>query len=144
MGVLNNAGGSLSLCFDSSAIDSVSWDKSTVECPSGFSPLTSRGDNSPGFVGKVRGGDAGAVEFTVSGRIFRMGGPPPRVRVVSETAVELGLLDSAGRKVWSGNADSNSSVWREIPLQKFGNVGVNYVRVKSGNYEKVVGIVLRP
>jgi len=144
MGVLNNAGGSLSLCFDSSTIDSVSWDKSTVECPSGFSPLTSRGDNSPGFVGKVRGGDAGAVEFTVSGRIFRMGGPPPRVRVVSETAVELGLLDSAGRKVWSGNADSNSSVWREIPLQKFGNVGVNYVRVKSGNYEKVVGIVLRP
>lgn len=144
MGVLSNTGGSLSLCFDSTAIDSVSWDRSTVDCPSGFSPLTQRRDNSPGFVGAARGGAVGEVEFSLSGRIFRTDGPPPRVRVWSASDSELRLLDSAGRRVWVGSATSNSSVWHEIPLQKFGNVGVNYVSVKSGTFEKVVGIVLRP
>lgn len=145
MGILNNTGGTLSLCFDSTAVGSVAWDKSTVECPSGFSPLTLRRDNTPGFVGNTRRGDpADEVEFSLSGRIFRTGGPHPQVRVVSATESEIGLLDSAGRRVWAGKAASNSSVWHEIPLQKFGNVGVNYVSVKSGTFEKVVGIVLRP
>lgn len=144
MGYLNNMQGSLELCFDSTVVDRVSWDKGTVSCPEGFSPLTQSRDNTPGFVSKTGTKAESPFELKLSGRVIRMRGVPLRVRVESAGEVALRLLDSSGREVWKEMLPANSSLWREVPVQSLGRVGVNYVAARLGDYEKVVGIVLRP
>lgn len=144
MGTLSNSGGSLSLCFGSTVVDSVSWDKSTVQCPSGFNPLVERPENTPGFLAKSSSRARFPVEVTVSSRVVRMKGEPLRVRAESDGEVTLRLLDSASREVWREVVSANSSLWYEVPVQKLCRTGVNYVAVESGNFSKVVGIVLRP
>ena len=52
LGFLNNNEGALRLCFRDRNIDSVSWNKSTVACPSGFNPLSGRREFTPGFLPK--------------------------------------------------------------------------------------------
>ena len=144
MGYLNNTGGSLSLCFDSQVVDSVSWDKSTATCPDGFSPMAGSPENTPGFVSKAGKKTEEPFSMELSSRVVRAKGLPLRVRVNSNDDVALRLLDSAGRELWKRVAPANSSVWHEIPVQGRCRRGVNYVAARLGDYEKVVGIVLRP
>ena len=144
MGYLNNTQGSLGLCFDSSVVDSVSWDKNTVACPDGFSPLSGLRDDTPGFVMRTGKKTDQPLEVTLSARVVRMRGVPLRVRVESAGEVALRLLDSSGREVWKDMLPANSTLWREVPVQSLGRIGVNYVAARLGDYEKVVGIVLRP
>lgn len=144
MGYLNNSGGSLSLCFDSLVIDSVSWDKSTATCPDGFSPLAGVPENTPGFVSKTGTRAEEPFSLVLSSRVVRAKGPPLRVRVDARDDVVLRLLDSAGRDVWKAVAPANSSVWHDVPVKDRGRRGVNYVSARLGDFEKVVGIVLRP
>ena len=144
MGYLNNTAGSLSLCFDSSVIDSVSWNKSSATCPDGFSPLAGSPENSPGFVSKTGAKAEEPFSMVLSSRVIRAKGQPLRVRVDASDDVVLRLLDSAGRDLWKGSAPANSSVWHEIPVQGLCRRGVNYVAARLGDYEKVVGRVLRP
>lgn len=144
MGYLNNTGGSLSLCFDSQVVDSVSWDKSTATCPDGFSPLGGSRENSPGFVSKTGAKTEEPFSLTLSSRVVRAKGQPLRVRVDAGDDVVIRLLDSASREVWKGIAPANSSVWHEIPVKDRCRKGVNYVSARLGDFEKVVGIVFRP
>jgi len=144
MGYLNNTSGSLFLCMDSSAIDSVSWDRSTVECPSGFNPRSSRGDDTPGFVRHTADEPRDPFSMVLSNRIVRMEGAPLRVRLEGEGAVQVRLLDSSSREVWRTGVESRLSQWIEVPVQRLGTRGVNYVAARLGDFEKVVGIVLRP
>lgn len=144
MGYLGNTGGSLSLCFDSQVVDSVSWDKSTAVCPDGFSPLAGAPENTPGFVSRTGAKTEAPFSLELSSRVVRAKGQPLRVRVNSNVDVALRLLDSAGRDLWKGVAPANSSVWQELPVQGLCRRGVNYVAARLGDYEKVVGIVLRP
>ena len=144
LGYLNNTGGSLALCYGGQAIDSVTWDKGTAVCPAGFSPLSGSSENSPGFVRKA--GDKTEAPFTVtlSSRVVRARGVPLRVRVEGEGEVQVRLLDSASREVWNAVAQASSPQWIDVPVQRLGSRGVNYVAARQGDYEKVVGIVLRP
>ena len=144
MGYLNNTGGLLSLCFDSLVVDSISWDKSTATCPDGFSPLGGSRENSPGFVSKTGAKTEEPFSLTLSSRVVRAKGRPLRVRVDARDDVVIRLLDSASREVWKEIFPANSSLWREVPVQKVGRRGVNYVAARLGDFEKVVGIVLRP
>lgn len=144
LGYLNNTGGSLALCYGGQVIDSVVWDKGTAVCPAGFSPLSGSSENTPGFVRKA--GDKTEAPFTVtfSSRVVRARGVPLRVRVEGEGEVQVRLLDSASREVWNAVVQASSPQWMDVPVQRLGSRGVNYVAARQGDYEKVVGIVLRP
>ena len=153
MGYLNNTAGSLAICKGDSVIDSVAWDKSTVACPSGFNPRTGRAENTPGFQKTIdsRGSrGAGTVSqkapftFKLSTRVVRVNKTPLRVYVESEQSVVLKLLDSAGREQWNMNVSPYSNAWLNIPLQHLSGIGVAYISLSSGRYEKLVGFLLRP
>ena len=152
MGYLNNTAGSLAICKGDSVIDSVAWDKSTVTCPSGFNPRTGRAENTPGFQKTLdsRGSHGAGTEsrnapftFKLSTRVVRLNKTPLRVYVESEQSVELKLLDSAGREQWKTVVSPYSNAWLNIPLQYLG-IGVAYISLSSGRYEKLVGFLLRP
>lgn len=144
LGYLNNTGGSLALCYGKAVVDSVSWDKNTVACPSGFSPLSGMAEESPGFV--RRGGKKAEAPFvlSLSSRVVRVHGAPLRVRIEGEGNVQIRLLDSASREVWNAVVEAGNPQWVEVPVQRLGTRGVNYVAARQGDFEKVVGIVLRP
>jgi hypothetical protein len=144
IGYLNNTGGSLSLCLGSQVVDSVSWSKGTASCPDGFSPLAGAPENTPGFVPKAGSRAEDPFTMTLSSRVVRTKGTPLRVRVEARDDVALRLLDSAGREIWKGIAPAGSSVWIEVPVRERARKGVNYVAARLGDFEKVVGIVLRP
>jgi hypothetical protein len=74
MGFLNNVSGSVSLCLDSVAVDSVAWTKNTVACPSGFNPLFGRAENTPGY---QRPGGGRRARGTVPVQALFAGGEPP-------------------------------------------------------------------
>ena len=140
MGYLNNTAGSLSICAGDEVVDSVSWDKNTVACPMGFSPFTGRAENTPGFQGQKRA----PFLYKFSSRVYRKGGAPIRVYVESDNPVQLRLLDSAGREQWKRNIPKQSNAWWEIPLTVHSKIGVAYVALSAGNFEKLIGILLRP
>ena len=154
MGYLNNTSGSIAICMGEYVVDSVAWDKSTAACPAGFSPLTGRAENTPGFQGRTGGaargpGGAGAdraepFTFKISSRVLRRGGAPLRVLVESESVVTLRLLDSAGREVFRQAVPARSDAWWNVPLDGVRSIGVAYVSMAVGKYEKLVGILLRP
>lgn len=144
MGYLNNNAGSVSLCQDSLVLDSVSWNRATVVCPEGFSPLSGARDNSPGFVRRAGAKAESPFSLVLSSRVVRVKGLPLMARIEGEGNVQVRLLDSASREVWRTQADALQSQWLEIPVQRLGNRGVNYVVARQGDFEKVVGIVLRP
>lgn len=144
IGYLNNVSGSISLCFNGVVLDSVSWNKGTVDCPAGFSPRLRRSDNSPGFQrssSPSQGEDP--FQFKLSSRVVSKKGQPLRALVTSDNEVKLQLLDSAGRSLWKKNVPPSSSWWN-VPAQEMCSVGVCYVSFAVGSFEKVVGIVLRP
>ena len=152
MGYLNNTAGSLAICKGDSVIDSVAWDKSTVTCPAGFNPRTGRAENTPGFQktldsrgshGSGTGSRNAPFTFKLSTRVVRLNKTPLRVYVESEQSVELKLLDSAGREQWKTVVSPYSNAWLNIPLQYLG-IGVAYISLSSGRYEKLVGFLLRP
>jgi hypothetical protein len=133
-----------------SVIDSVSWDKSTVACPSGFSPLTGRAENTPGFLG---GGNRasvrkkGAIEpvlYKLSSRVVRRNGNPLRIYVESEYAVQLRLLDSAGHEQWKKMVPASSNAWWTVPVVPKLRLGVAFLSISAGDYETRIGILLRP
>ena len=145
IGYLNNTTGSFSLCFGDAVVDSVSWDKFTVDCPSGFNPKTGKAENTPGFLGKHS--EKYAQEpfvYKLSSRVLRKKGEPLRVRVESNQEVMLNLLDSAGQVVWKQKAPAMSNTWWNVPVQEYSGVGAAYIKMSSGSFEKVVGIVVRP
>ena len=150
MGYLNNTAGSIAICMGDSVIDSVSWDKSTVACPSGFSPLTGRAENTPGFLG---GGNRasvrkkGAIEpvlYKLSSRVVRRNGNPLRIYVESEYAVQLRLLDSAGHEQWKKMVPASSNAWWTVPVEPKLRLGVAFLSISAGDYETRIGILLRP
>ena len=160
MGYLNNTAGSIAICKGDSLIDSVAWDKSTVACPSGFNPQTGRAENTPGFqksfecVGQSaqKRGHKGALPqvqtvpftFKLSTRVVRLNKTPLRVYVESEQTVSLKLLDSAGREQWKTDVPPHANAWVNVPLNHLSGIGVAYIALASGRYEKLVGILLRP
>ncbi len=145
IGYLNNTTGSFSLCFGEAVVDSVSWDKFTVDCPLGFNPKTGMAENTPGFQGKHSekyGQDP--FMYKLSTRVLRKRGEPLRVRVECDQEVMLSLLDSTGQMVWKQKAPAMSNTWWNVPVQQYTGVGAAYIRLSSGAFEKVVGIVVRP
>ena len=156
MGYLNNVEGSLRLCFRDNVVDSAFWNKSTVACPSGFNPLTGRRDWTPGFqqknVGAIgarnsglntRSGETPFV-YKLSSRVVSKKGNPLRVRVESENDVTVCLLDSAGRRVWKKVVSAQTNEWTKVPVQENLGIGVGYVALSVGEFEDVVGILVRP
>ena len=167
LGYLNNVEGSLRLCFRNDVIDSVCWNKGTVACPSGFNPLTGKREFTPGYqkkmgkgsefgnaMGSASGGAAvnasenapGKALFTykLSSRVVSKKGAALRIRVESENDVTLALLDSAGRRVWKSVVSAMSNEWVKVPAQEYLGIGVGYVALSVGEYENVVGILVRP
>ena len=160
LGFLNNNEGALRLCFRDRNIDSVSWNKSTVACPSGFNPLSGRREFTPGFLPKSArnvsraGGvnqdafnrDAAKtpVEYKLSSRVISTKGSPLRVRVESEQDVVLSLLDSAGRRVWKSVVPAMANEWVKVPAQEYLGIGAGFVSLSVGDFENVVGILVRP
>jgi hypothetical protein len=165
LGFLNNTEGMLRLCFRDSVIDSVYWKKGMVACPSGFNPLTMRREFTPGYLSKnarnvslTSGANQGAttqgtsnqlsakspVEYKLSSRVISKKGAPLRVLVESEHNVTLSLLDSAGRRVWKSVVSAMSNEWVKIPAQEYLGIGAAYVSLSVGEYEDVVGILVRP
>lgn len=155
LGFLNNTEGTLRLCFRDETIDSVYWNKGTVSCPSGFNPLSMRREFTPGYLpknarnvslaGDANQGTAKApVEYKLSSRVVSKKGAPLRVRVESEHNVTLSLLDSAGRCVWKSVVSAMSYEWVNVPAQEFLGVGAAFVSLSVGEYEDVVGILVRP
>ena len=160
LGFLNNNEGALRLCFRDRNIDSVSWNKSTVACPSGFNPLSGRREFTPGFLPKSArnvsraGGvnqdafnqDAAKtpVEYKLSSRVVSKKGSPLRVRVESEQDVVLSLLDSAGRRVWKSVVPAMANEWVKVPAQEYLGIGAGFVSLSVGDFENVVGILVRP
>ena len=145
LGYLNNTAGDLKLCFDETLVDSVSWSKNTVSCPSGFNPQIGRAENTPGY----QRHDAKQVSeepftYKLSSRVVQKRGGPLRVSVTSEFEVQLLLLDSAGHRVWKSSVPPVTSAWQELPVVEYCKVGVCYVSLSAGSFEKVVGIVVRP
>ena len=151
LGFLNNTEGMLRLCYRDSVIDSVYWKKGTVSCPSGFNPLSMRREFTPGYLSKnARNvslvGDAAKtpVEYKLSSRVVSKKGAPLRVFVESEHNVTLSLLDSAGRRVWKSVVSAMSNEWVKVPVQEYLGIGAAYVSLSVGEYEDVVGILVRP
>lgn len=145
MGYLNNSSGSISLCVGTLVTDSVSWNKKTVACPQGFNPHLSRAENTPGFQ-RASAENPSDEPFTYkfSSRVVRKNGMPLRVQVVSESSVQMMLLDSSGHRVWKLEIPPESRSWMEVPVQGHCKIGVCYVSLSVGDFERVVGIVLRP
>ena len=151
LGFLNNTEGMLRLCYRDSVIDSVCWKKGTVSCPSGFNSLSMRREFTPGYLSKnARNvslvGDAAKtpVEYKLSSRVVSKKGAPLRVLVESEYNVTLSLLDSAGRRVWKSVVSALSNEWVKVPVQEYLGIGAAYVSLSVGEYEDVVGILVRP
>ena len=151
LGFLNNTEGMLRLCYRDSVIDSVYWKKGTVSCPSGFNPLSMRREFTPGYLSKIARnvslvGDAAKtpVEYKLSSRVVSKKGAPLRVLVESEYNVTLLLLDSAGRRVWKSVVSALSNEWVKVPVQEYLGIGAAYVSLSVGEYEDVVGILVRP
>jgi len=151
LGFLNNTEGMLRLCYRDSVIDSVYWKKGTVSCPSGFNSLSMRREFTPGYLSKnARNvslvGDAAKtpVEYKLSSRVVSKKGAPLRVLVESEYNVTLSLLDSAGRRVWKSVVSALSNEWVKVPVQEYLGIGAAYVSLSVGEYEDVVGILVRP
>ena len=126
-------------------MDSAGWEKGTVGCPLGFNPKTGLAENTPGFQGKKteRYGEE-PFTYKFSSRVLRKRGEPLRVKVEGEREVMLSLLDSAGQTVWKQNAPAMSNAWWNVPVQEYVGVGAAYIKMSSGSFEKVVGIVVRP
>ncbi len=159
LGFLNNVEGTLRLCFRNDVVDSVVWKKGEVACPSGFNPLTGRREFTPGYQSKntkkvgaatatnaVSSQDLLNAPFTykLSSRVISKRGKPLRVRVESENDVTVSLLDSAGRRVWKSVVSAMSNGWVNVPVQVYLGIGVGYVTFSAGEYENVVGILVRP
>ena len=159
LGFLNNVEGTLRLCFRNDVVDSVVWKKGEVACPSGFNPLTGRREFTPGYQSKntkkvgaatatnaVSSQDLLNAPFTykLSSRVISKRGKPLRVRVESENDVTVSLLDSAGRRVWKSVVSAMSNGWVNVPVQVYLGVGVGFVAFSAGEYENVVGILVRP
>ena len=104
--------------------------------------------------GTLRGKDESAKDaftegsvpfmYKLSSRVVSKKGTPLRVRVESEYDVSLSLLDSAGRRVWKSVVPSMSNEWVYVPVQENLGIGVGYVALSVGEYENVVGILVRP
>ena len=159
LGFLNNVEGTLRLCFRNDVVDSVVWKKGEVACPSGFNPLTGRREFTPGYQSKntkkvgaatatnaVSSQDLLNAPFTykLSSRVISKRGKPLRVRVESENDVTVSLLDSAGRRVWKSVVSAMSNGWVNVPVQVYLGIGVGFVACSAGEYENVVGILVRP
>jgi hypothetical protein len=145
MGYLNNTSGSISICKGDLVIDSVFWDKNTAKCPAGFNPLTKRSENTPGFQGHS---DKKYVQdpftYKLSSRVVRLRKTPLRVYVESDYPVSLKLLDSSGRAQWKFEIPSQSSAWWNVPVDSIAHVGIVYLTISVGRFEKMVGILVRP
>lgn len=146
MGYLNNTAGSVAICRGETVIDSVAWNKNTAKCPAGFNPQTFDAENTPGFLGhRINSKKIEApFSYKLSSRILRKGKTPLRVYVEGNVPVTLRLLDSAGREQWSRQVPPQSNAWWVVPLEGVSKVGVAYVVLSAGRYEKQIGILLRP
>ena len=145
MGFLNNGAGSISICKGNLVVDSVSWDKNTVQCPAGFNPVTGRSENTPGFQGRSDKKNVQApFTYKLSSRVVRLRKTPLRVYVESDYPVSLKLLDSAGRPQWKSEIPSQSNAWWNIPLDSLTHTGVVYLSLSLGRFEKRIGILVRP
>lgn len=144
-GYLNNTSGTLLLAVDSAVVDSVAWDKNTAKCPSGFNPHTRLAENTPGFQGQASQKVFDTpIRYTLSSRVVRKKGGPLRIRVESESAVSLKLLDSTRRQVWSMVVPPLSASWWDVPAREKISVGVGYISLSVGEYASVVGFIVRP
>lgn len=152
-GYLKNAADSLFLCYGSEVVDSAIWGKATriqTDCPSGFSVLTGRSENSPGFQtpGSLAADTDLPFKVEWNARIFsrKNRAHPLMLRVQSEEDVLVELISGKGDLLWKRTfpKDLGGNVWREVPLIDKGFPGPNFIRVSRQNREKRFGVVLRP
>ncbi len=152
-GYLKNAADSLFLCYGSEKVDSAIWGKNArirTNCPSGFSVLTGRSENSPGFQtpGSLAADTALPFRVEWNARIFsrRNRAHPLMLRVQSEEDVLVELISGKGDLLWKKifPKDLGGNAWREVPLIDKGSPGPNFIRVSRQNHEKRFGVVLRP
>lgn len=145
LGYLNNTAGSLSLCYGDVVLDSVRWDKNTVACPAGFSPLTHRPENTPGFQSPRNNPSVNSpFTYKLLNRVVRKNKSPLWVYVENSTSVSLVLLDSSGHSVWKETVPAGSNTWWKVPANSLLDVGVAYLVLSSGQTENMVGILVRP
>jgi hypothetical protein len=58
--------------------------------------------------------------------------------------VQLRLLDSSGHEEWKTSVPPHSNAWWQVPVAQGAGLGVAYVSLSTGRFEKVLGILLRP
>lgn len=153
MGYLKNSADTVFLCYGSDKIDSVIWGKTAriqSKCPAGFSTLTGRKENSPGFQtpGSTVADTALPFDVEWNARIFhrKKRNRPLLIRIRSEEAALVELISGKGELLWKAtfDADAAGNVWRLVPLLEKGIPGPNFLRISQGSREKRVGLVLRP
>ncbi len=154
-GYLKNASDSLYLCYGERKVDSVAWgkfEKIQARCPAGFSAGTGREENSPGFQtpGSLASDAGGNLPFRVewNARIFSRKNRenPLMIRVESDEEVLVELISGKGSLLWKKTlaADFAGNRWTEVPLLDKGFPGPNFLRISQRNFEKRIGVVLRP
>lgn len=154
-GYLKNASDSLYLCYGERKVDSVAWgkfEKIQTRCPAGFSAGTGREENSPGFQtpGSLASDAGGKLPFRVewNARIFSRKNRenPLMIRVESDEEVLVELISGKGSLLWKKTlaADVAGNRWTEVPLLDKGFPGPNFLRISQRNFEKRIGVVLRP
>lgn len=152
---LKNASDSLYLCYGAQRVDSVFWGKSgriRPHCPEGFSTATGRSENSPGFQtpGSIARDASADVPFRVewNARVFSRGNGenPLMIRVRSDGEFLVELISGKGDLLWKGKfpADAGGNRWVKVPLLEKGFPGPNFLRVSLKNFEKRIGVILRP
>lgn len=153
MGYLKNSADTLYLCYGNDPVDSVFWGKTAriqSKCPYGFSTLTGRRENSPGFQtpGSLAADTALPFDVEWNARIFyrKRRNRPLLIRIRSEEATLVELISGKGELLWKETFDPDVSgnVWRLVPLLEKGIPGPNFLRISQGNREKRIGLVLRP
>ena len=92
----------------------------------------------------TQSGNPAPFTFRLSTRLVRANKTPLRVYVESEFPVALRLLDSAGREQWKTTVAAHSNAWVNVPLDRLVGIGVAYIALASGRYERVVGFLVRP
>ncbi len=169
-GTLKNSGDTLSLCvqnvmsknvenqtiskksilFFSDTILTIFWDKTKNEvCPFGFNPETGARENTPGFQGRKSIQKKNSTPFQLEWNtrvVSKRHTENPQIRffnIWQNAAVRLVLLSENGQKIWEREERVSENAWISIPLLKE-KPGVYFLKCKMGNYEKTLGLVLRP
>lgn len=147
LGALKNAADTLALCLYGDTLDVVRWDKSFQKvCPEGFNPLTAKQENTPGFQNRrvVKEPTSAPFLAEVDSRIAsKKHRKNPRFKISGNTSVRISLLSEKGSLRWETSGKFSENIWYAVPLAEEAP-GLYLLKFRAGNYEKTIGVVLRP